>query len=196
LPLTPGRNAVGCEAPHGLDAAPRRSAPRVVEETPCEEMEDGMARAPTEQPARSCRVIRSTEEYQGKQGPTYAGGISAETVGAQAIWLGMIRMPPGARTKAHFHAEHETAMYVVSGEADLWYGEDLSHREIARAGDYLLYPGGHLAHRRQPQPDGAGHRDRRSNGPQRAGERRAPTGTGRRSACSGAVSKSGTGKAG
>jgi uncharacterized RmlC-like cupin family protein len=155
LPLTPGRNAVGCEAPHGLDAAPRRSAPRVVEETPCEEMEDGMARAPTEQPARSCRVIRSTEEYQGTQGPTYTGGISAETVGAQAIWLGMIRMPPGARTKAHFHAEHETAMYVVSGEADLWYGENLSHREIARAGDYLYIPAGisHIAvNRSQTEP--------------------------------------------
>ena len=28
--------------------------------------------------AATCRVIRSIEEYQGKQGPTYAGGVSAE----------------------------------------------------------------------------------------------------------------------
>ena len=114
-----------------------------------------MARAATEQTAPRCRVIRSTEDYQGKQGPTYAGGVSAETVGAQAIWLGMIRMPPGGCTKAHFHAEHETAMYVVSGEADLWYGEDLSHREIARAGDYLYIPAGvsHIAvNRSQTEP--------------------------------------------
>jgi uncharacterized RmlC-like cupin family protein len=118
-------------------------------------MEDSMSRLAPEQTAASCRVIRSVASYQGKQGPTYAGGISAETVGAQAIWLGMIRMPPGARTKAHFHEQHETAMYVVSGEADLWYGEDLSQHEIVRAGDYLYIPAGvsHVAvNRSQTEP--------------------------------------------
>ena len=60
-----------------------------------------MVCAATERTAPRCRVIRSTEDYQGKQGPTYAGGVSAETVGAQAIWLGMIRMPPwGAHESA------------------------------------------------------------------------------------------------
>jgi uncharacterized RmlC-like cupin family protein len=109
----------------------------------------------TAEAVSTCRVIRSVESYQGKQGPLYAGAISAETVGAQAIWLGMIRMPPGTRTKAHFHEQHETAMYVVSGEADLWYGEDLSHHEIVRAGDYLYIPAGvsHVAvNRSQTEP--------------------------------------------
>jgi uncharacterized RmlC-like cupin family protein len=103
----------------------------------------------------TCRVIRSVEPYQGKQGPTYAGGISAESVGAQAIWLGMITMPPGGRTKAHFHEDHETAIYVMSGEVDLWYGEDLNQLEIVRAGDYLYIPAGvpHVAvNRSQTEP--------------------------------------------
>jgi uncharacterized RmlC-like cupin family protein len=103
----------------------------------------------------TCRVIRSVEEYQGKQGPSYAGGISAESVGSQAIWLGMINMPAGGRTKAHFHEDHETAIYVMSGEVDLWYGEDLSHHEIARAGDYIYIPAGvaHVAvNRSQTEP--------------------------------------------
>jgi uncharacterized RmlC-like cupin family protein len=103
----------------------------------------------------TCRVIRSVESYQGKQGPLYAGGISAETVGAQAIWLGVIRMPPGTQTRAHFHEEHETAIYVMSGEVDLWYGEDLSHHQIARAGDYIYIPAGvsHVAvNRSQTEP--------------------------------------------
>ena len=101
-----------------------------------------MARVPTGQAAPTCRVIRSVESYEGKQGPTYAGGVSAESVGAQAIWLGMIRMPPGGRTKAHLHEGHETAMYIVSGEVDLWYGEGLREHEVARAGDYLYIPAG------------------------------------------------------
>ena len=103
----------------------------------------------------TCRVIRSVEPYQGKQGPLYAGGISAESVGARAIWLGMITMPPGGRTKAHFHEDHETAIYVMSGEVDLWYGEDLSQHEIARSGDYIYIPAGvpHVAvNRSQTEP--------------------------------------------
>src|SRR3712207_2518257 len=109
----------------------------------------------TAEAVSTCRVIRSVEEYQGKPGASYAGGISAESVGAQAIWPGMINMPPGGRRKAHFHEDHETAIYVISGEADLWYGEDLSHHEIARAGDYIYIPAGvsHVAvNRSQTEP--------------------------------------------
>ena len=109
----------------------------------------------TAEAAPTCRVVRSVESYQGKQGPLYAGAVSAETVGAQAVWLGMIRMPPGTQTKAHFHEDHETAIYVMSGEVDLWYGEDLRHREIARAGDYIYIPAGvsHVAvNRSQTEP--------------------------------------------
>jgi uncharacterized RmlC-like cupin family protein len=101
------------------------------------------------------RVIRSTEAYEGKQGPTYAGGVSAENVGSRGIWLGMVTMPPGSRTKAHFHEAHETAFYVLSGECDLWFGEDLQEHEIARAGDYLYIPAGisHVAvNRSQTEP--------------------------------------------
>jgi uncharacterized RmlC-like cupin family protein len=90
----------------------------------------------------TCRVIRETDEYRGKQGPTYAGGISADTVGSRGIWLGKVTMPPGGRTKAHFHEAHETAFYVLSGECDLWFGEELSEHAVARAGDYIYIPAG------------------------------------------------------
>ena len=103
----------------------------------------------------ACRVIRATEAYEGKQGPTYAGGVSAESVGSRGIWLGMVTMPPGGRTKAHFHEDHETAFYVLSGECELWYGEGLRDHEVARAGDYLYIPAGvsHVAvNRSQTEP--------------------------------------------
>ena len=31
-------------------------------------------------------VVRAGESYQGKQGPDYSPGVSAETVGSQALW--------------------------------------------------------------------------------------------------------------
>jgi uncharacterized RmlC-like cupin family protein len=90
----------------------------------------------------TAQVIRSAESYVGKQGPQYTGGISAETVGAQAIWLGLIDIPPGGRTKAHYHAEHETALYMLEGVVDMWYGDRLEQYEECRAGDYIYIPAG------------------------------------------------------
>jgi uncharacterized RmlC-like cupin family protein len=103
----------------------------------------------------TCRVIRTTESYIGKQGPSYAGGVSAESVGSRAIWMGLITIPPGGRTKAHYHAEHETALYLLSGVADMWYGDQLEHHEECLAGDYIYIPAGvpHVAaNRSQTEP--------------------------------------------
>src|SRR5919112_3801269 len=89
-------------------------------------------------------VVRAGESYRGKQGLDYTPGISAQSVGSQAIWLGSVTLPPqGGRTKAHLHENHETAIYLVSGdEVELWTGEQLEHREVAHPGDYLYIPAG------------------------------------------------------
>lgn len=38
-------------------------------------------------------VVRAGESYQGKQGPNYTPGISAQSAGSQAIWLGSGTLP-------------------------------------------------------------------------------------------------------
>jgi uncharacterized RmlC-like cupin family protein len=101
-------------------------------------------------------VVRAGESYHGKQGLDYTPGVSAQSVGSQAIWLGSVTLPPhGGRTKAHLHENHETALYLISGdEAELWSGEQLEHREIVRAGDYVYIPAGvpHVAVNRTATP--------------------------------------------
>ena len=73
-----------------------------------------------------------------------------------AIWLGSVTLPPrGGRTKAHLHENHETALYLISGdEVELWMGEHLEHKEIARPGDYIYIPAGvpHVAVNRTETP--------------------------------------------
>ncbi len=93
------------------------------------------------------RVVRAGESYEGKQGPNYTPGISAETVGALRLWLGSVTLPPhGGRTRAHIHENHESAFYLVSGsEVELYSGDHLQHREVAYPGDYLYIPAG-VAH--------------------------------------------------
>jgi uncharacterized RmlC-like cupin family protein len=86
-------------------------------------------------------VVKGSASYESQQGPTYAPGVSAETVGAKAVFLGVVTMEPGARTKSHIHAVHESAFYMVSGgEVEVFTGDRLEHREVARPGDYIFIP--------------------------------------------------------
>jgi uncharacterized RmlC-like cupin family protein len=89
-------------------------------------------------------VVRGGELYRGKQGLDYTPGVSAQTVGSRALWLGSVTLPPaGGRTKAHIHEQHESAFYMISGEeVEVYTGEQLEHRDVAHAGDYLYFPAG------------------------------------------------------
>ncbi len=90
----------------------------------------------------TCAVVHSGETYEGKQGLSYFAGISAESVGSQGLCLHMLHLPPGGRAHAHMHESHETAIYVISGESEMWYGEGLQEHLYARAGDFLYIPAG------------------------------------------------------
>jgi uncharacterized RmlC-like cupin family protein len=90
----------------------------------------------------TCQVIKPQSTYQGKQALTYFSGISAESTGAQAICMHLLTMPPGGRAKAHLHENHETAIYVLEGEAAMWYGSNLSQHLTTKAGEYLYIPAG------------------------------------------------------
>jgi oxalate decarboxylase/phosphoglucose isomerase-like protein (cupin superfamily) len=67
-----------------------------------------------------------------------------------------VTLPPnGGRTKAHIHENHESAFYLISGEdVEVWTGEQLEHRDVAHAGDYLYFPAGvlHMAVNRGETP--------------------------------------------
>lgn len=86
-------------------------------------------------------VVKGGSGYVAEQGSEYLPGISAETVGAKSLWLGVATIPPGVRTKAHVHEHHETAFYMLSGgELELWTGDRLQHCDLVRPGDYLFIP--------------------------------------------------------
>jgi len=88
----------------------------------------------------NCVVLKAGEPFVGKQGFTYAPAISAQTAGASGLHLQMLTMPPGARAKAHKHESHETAIYVLSGRAGMWFGERLENHMVSGAGDYVYIP--------------------------------------------------------
>jgi uncharacterized RmlC-like cupin family protein len=105
-------------------------------------VDDWLTRQPTRRDVRSnddCVIIRSAG------GPP--AGVTGVSAGARALGLNLAMIPPGSRGMPHYHEGHETALYLVSGTTEVWYGGDLAKRSLVRAGDFIYIPPGtpHLA---------------------------------------------------
>lgn len=89
-----------------------------------------------------CRVVPAGESYDGRQGLSYFAGVSAESAGSRALCLHALTIPPGGRARAHLHEGHDSAIYMLSGDAVLWSGDGLRQRAEAHAGDFVYIPAG------------------------------------------------------
>src|SRR3954468_24668519 len=94
----------------------------------------------TETSQTTCRLLQAGEAFTGKQGLQYNVGVSAESVGSQAIHMQLVTIHPGGRARAHKHATHETAIYALTGESGVWHGDRLEHHTIVRPGDFFYIP--------------------------------------------------------
>jgi len=102
----------------------------------------------------NCKIIRPQGSYEGKQALTYFAGVTAENSGSTGICMHLLTIQPGQRARAHLHEAHETAIYVLEGEAGMWYGENLSEHMVVKAGEYLYIPAGmpHLPYNASDAP--------------------------------------------
>ena len=88
----------------------------------------------------TCKVNASGDAYQGRQGLTYLAGLTGATTGSRAICMTLATLPPGARAKTHLHRGIETAVYVLEGEAAMYFGERLGELVVGHAGEYMYIP--------------------------------------------------------
>lgn len=108
-------------------------------------VEEWLHRAPTRPDLNThsnCVFVRSGENYDGKQGVSLTCGISGRSAGSQGLCLHLVMIPPGTRGMPHYHAGHESAIYAVSGEMEVWHGDGLLQRTVIRAGDFMYVPPG------------------------------------------------------
>jgi len=87
-------------------------------------------------------IIRGCGSYEGRQGMSLATGVSSRSAGARALCLHLVTIPPGTRGVPHLHDGHESAIYTVSGETEVWHGEGLLQRSVVKAGDFMYVPPG------------------------------------------------------
>src|SRR5262245_38593271 len=91
----------------------------------------------------TAKIVRAGDSHVAEQGSVYRSGISTQSVGSAMIWLGMISLPAGRRTRAHRHEGHETAHPMTAGEEiEIWSGSELECCDRVRRGDYLFIPAG------------------------------------------------------
>jgi uncharacterized RmlC-like cupin family protein len=91
---------------------------------------------------KQCRLVRGGEGFHGKQGLDYFSGISAEAAGSEALCMHIVVIPPGASAKPHYHEAHESAVYVLEGEAEMRHGAKLDQVMRMKAGDFAYIPAG------------------------------------------------------
>ena len=73
--------------------------------------------------------------------PNYVG-ISGKTAGAIGISMNIVVIPPSAKAEPHFHEGFETAIYLLKGNVQTFYGENLSKSVVNKEGDFIFIPNG------------------------------------------------------
>ena len=86
--------------------------------------------------------VRPEESITTKQNLPYFVGISQETVGAKGLSMNMVVIPPGGSPKAHYHKDFETAIYLLKGRVETWFGKNLKESMINKEGDFVYIPPG------------------------------------------------------
>lgn len=76
-----------------------------------------------------------------QQLPNYVG-ISGKTAGASGISMNIVIIPPSAKAEPHYHDGFETAIYLLKGRVQTFYGENLSKSIINQQGDFIFIPDG------------------------------------------------------
>ena len=86
------------------------------------------------------KVVKPGPDREVPRGVVGGAEISRATAGAQHIYMGVFRVPPGARSRPHFHAECESAVYMLSGQLRVRWGERLEEAVVLDPRDLVYVP--------------------------------------------------------
>ena len=86
------------------------------------------------------RVVRPGTEREVPRGVVEGVELSRETVGANNLFMAVFRLPPGARSRPHYHEHCESGCYMVSGRMRILWGERLQEEVVLEPRDLLYVP--------------------------------------------------------
>jgi uncharacterized RmlC-like cupin family protein len=86
------------------------------------------------------KVIKPGPDHEVPRGVLGGAEISQGTAGAQNIYMGIFRVPPGARSRPHYHEGCESAVYMLSGMLLVKWGDRLEHELTLEPRDLVYVP--------------------------------------------------------
>ena len=86
------------------------------------------------------KVIKPGADREVPRGVLGGAEISQATAGAHNIYMGVFRVPPGARSRPHYHANCESAVYMLSGRLAVKWGEHLEQSVQIGPRDMVYVP--------------------------------------------------------
>jgi uncharacterized RmlC-like cupin family protein len=86
------------------------------------------------------KVVKPGGEHDVPRGVVGGAEISRATTGAQHIFMGVFRVPAGGRSRPHYHANCESAVYMLSGRLLVRWGDNLEDAVELEPGDMVYVP--------------------------------------------------------
>jgi uncharacterized RmlC-like cupin family protein len=86
------------------------------------------------------KVVKPGPEHGTARGVVGGSEVSAATVGASGLFMGVFRVPPGGRSRPHFHDACESACFMLSGRMRISWGDHLEEQVVLEPHDLLYVP--------------------------------------------------------
>ena len=86
------------------------------------------------------KVVKPGPEHEIPRGILGGAELSQATTGATNIYMAKFRVPAGARSRPHYHANCESALYMLAGRIAIHWGEHLEQTLEVEPGDLLYVP--------------------------------------------------------
>ncbi|HEU4979216.1 MAG TPA: cupin domain-containing protein [Solirubrobacteraceae bacterium] len=86
------------------------------------------------------KLVKPGPEHEVPRGVLGGSEVSQATAGAHNIYMARFRVPAGARSRPHYHANCESALYMLAGRIEIRWGEQLEQSLVVEPGDLLYVP--------------------------------------------------------
>ena len=86
------------------------------------------------------KVVKPGPDRELPRGVVGGSEVSAATVGASGLFMSVFRVPPGARSRPHYHDACESAYLMLSGRMRIRWGERLEEEIVLEPHDLRYVP--------------------------------------------------------
>lgn len=85
------------------------------------------------------RVVRAGALDTSMRASGRATAFDFAGTGGRETWIGAVTLQPNANTGAHHHGRHEIGVYVVKGQGEIRWGDQLEFASEISPGDFVYF---------------------------------------------------------